>query len=502
MRQNPKLLNKTPQSHEESLYASLALQMAIRSFLGLGVEKNNSQSLEYLEKIPNQSNNANVRYYLQEWKTLLICYIHSESSQFNDSLALIQQLYEEPEGIQKAIQGIDNGLIECHEALVNYINCSKWLASKESWSSEYDWNDLTETVQSHQLRTTFNQAVQSTRDSGPRYNTLDKRGLPILGALVKASKDSLEEIKEREKTGSYIPQPGLISLNQIVAHEEGFKYHGTYSEDIPAMLTEEDRQISEILVFGDAEKGPLFPSLSLETENNDELGKGAEGSGYNKAFTYKIFTPQWLAFTDFGRTLWITDYLIGQWCWHPEKFRIGKPEECSAPDQHFTAKDLIKSLRLTGGRDGGASSARVMIQPKSNYILPEAPKEGETVYKQNSASVDIKQMTMKVYGSYILNDGNTENRSLFEEDPSFAQGRTVKKLTDRYNEIMKLDPRFERAQQLMGLFYGHLRLWQIGYRPSEALQQDLTAKLKAMEILGRDKDKRLLVRRSFGLRPY
>jgi hypothetical protein len=67
---------------------------------------------------------------------------------------------------------------------------------------------------------------------------------------------------------------------------------------------------------------------------------------------------------------------------------------------------------------------------------------------------------------------------------------------------MKLDPRFERAQQLMGLFYGQLRLWQLGYRPSDNLQQELSSRLNSMNSLGRDKDERLLVRRAFGLRPF
>ena len=67
---------------------------------------------------------------------------------------------------------------------------------------------------------------------------------------------------------------------------------------------------------------------------------------------------------------------------------------------------------------------------------------------------------------------------------------------------MKLDPRFERAQQLMALLYGHLRLWELEYRPSEEVQNDLITKRKALESLGRDKDERLMVRRGFGLRPY
>jgi len=495
-------LNLKPSYAEESAHAQLALTLAVRSYLGFDLDRDHEQVRQYLNLIPDQSNHSSIRYYYQEWKTLFKSYIDNKNRSPDQSLTLVQRLYTHPEEIQRIIQSIDSGEIDVDDHLVNYVACAKWLASNEDWPSQYDWNDLAEAVQARQLSFTFNQAVQSTRDSGPRYNALDERGMPILGSLMKPSAGEKEEINDKKITGSYVPQPGLIKLRRIEVNAEGFKYYGAYSEDLPAMITEEDRQISEILAFGDTEKGPLFPSLSLETENNDKLGKGAEGSGYNKAFTYKIFDPQWLAHTDFGRTLWITDYLIGQWCWNPEKFKIGNPENCSSPDQHFKARDFIQDLRLTGGRDGGASSARVMIQPKSNYIIPEAPKEGETVYRQDAASVDIKQMTMKVYGSYILNDGNTENRSLFEEDPNFAQGRTVEKLTDRYNEIMQLDPRFERAQQLMGLFYGHVRLWQNGYRPSEALQQNLTAKLRVMEKLGRDKDERLLVRRSFGLRPY
>lgn len=138
-------------------------------------------------------------------------------------------------------------------------------------------------------------------------------------------------------------------------------YRGLYSEDLPAMISLEDQQIAEILIFGDPKEHPLnsFPVLSLETENNDEYGKGAEGSGYDKAFSYKIYTPQWLAYTDFGRTFWVTDKLIGTWCWNPERFKIGVPEDCASPNLHFMAKNFVKDLRLTGGRSaGGASIAK------------------------------------------------------------------------------------------------------------------------------------------------
>jgi len=493
------VLSKEPSYIEQSAHANVAFRMAIRSFLGLDTKKDNEKALQYLDKIPDQSNHSDIRYYMQEIKQSLKEHIESEINSENDDLEFIRGLYDNPEDIQEIIKKMDLRFIKVSDQLVNYIVWGKWLANSESWPSCHDWSDLVESIQAHQLKFSFNQATKSTRDSGPRYNLLDERGLPILGVLMKPSSNDDEEEKQRVTTGSYVPQPGLIRLNSIHANSDGFIYSGHYSENFPAMITQEDMQVCEMLVFGDPEKGPLFPSLSLETQNNDEYGKGEKGSGYNEAFAYKIFSPQWVAYTDFGRTLWITDYLIGQWCWNPEKYQIGLPEECASPELHFMAKNFIRDLRLTGGWDGGASSARVMIQPKSNYILPEPP---QTVYQQESASVEIREMTMKVYGSYILNDGNTENRSLFEEDPNFVQGRTVKKLTDRYNDIMRLDPRFERAQQLMGLFYGHVRLWEIGYRPSDTLQEELRAKLKAMESLGRDKDERLLVRRSFGLRSY
>lgn len=493
------LFSKDPSYVDQDTYALAALNMAVRHFLGFDVEKDNRAALEYLEKIPERSNRPIVRDYMQKIKRTLKQNINKELNPKNVNLEIIQSLYDRSEKIQETIKKMDSHLIKASDQLSDYIVWGKWLSLSENWPSRYDWNDLMEAVEAHQLKFSFEAANRSTKDSGPRYNLLDERGLPILGVLVRPSSNDREEQQQRVVTGSYVPQPGLIRLNSIKGNPDRFKYVGNYSESLPAMLTIEDMQVSEVLVFGNPKKGPMFPSLSIETENNDEYGKGADGSGNDKALAYKIFSPQWIAYTDFGRTLWITDYLIGQWCWNPEKYQIGLPDECASPELHYMARDFIKDLRLTGGRDGGASSVRVMIQPKSSYIQPEAP---EIVYKQEYASVHIKQMTMKVYGSYILREGGVENRSLFEEDPNFAQGRTVKKLTERYNDIMRLDPRFERAQQLMGLFYGHLRLWEIGYRPSNTLQEELSEKLNAMESLGREKDEKLLVRRAFGLRPY
>lgn len=493
------LLGKDPNYAEETTQKKIALIMAMRSFLGIDVEKNNQKALDYLEMIPDpdQTNHGYIKHSLNEWKKLLEKYIRQESQANNNDLILIQQLCSGSRDIQKTIQKMDAGSIKISDQLVNYVVCAEWLANNEEWKSRYDWNDLAEATQAHQLGHSFAKAVQSTRDSGPRYTPLDDRGMPILGVLMQPSQNDADEQEQRLTTGSYVPQPGLIKITGIIADEEGFRYKGLYSEDLPSMISLEDQQIAEILIFGDPKKHPLnnFPVLSLETENNDEYGKGAEGSGYDKSLLYKIYTPQWLAYTDFGRTFWVTDKLIGDWCWNPERFKIGAPEDCVSPDLHFMAKNFVKDLRLTGGRGANGASSRVMIQPLNHYILPDAP---EKPTRKSSASVDIKDMTMQVYGSYILKD----NRKLFEKDPNFAQGRTVQKLTGRYNDIMKLDPRFERAQQLMALLYGHLRLWELGYRPSEEVQNDLITKRKALESLGRDKDERLMVRRGFALRPY
>lgn len=494
-----KIIACEPVKTEAVTHAQIAYILAVRAFFGLDTERDIRKAEEYLNHIPDQSNDSYIRYTLQEYKQHLKRCITADCNISNPDLEIIKRLCNNSEKIPEFIRQLDNKQIKPGKIIANYIVCIKHLSQLEEWRYWYDWDSMLEAVQAHQLGFTFAQAVESTKDSGPRYTPLDERGLPILGVYQKPSIDEIAEQAQKTETGSYVPQPGLIHLNKIRADKNGIHYGGAYSEDLPAMLTPEDLQIAEILVFGEPAKGPIFPSLSLETENNDEYGKGAEGNGYDKAFTYKIFTPQWLAYTDFGRTLWITDYLIGQWCWNPEKFHTGTHAQTATPYMHRLGKELIRSLRLTGGRDGGASSARVMIQPKTAFITPKVPSD---VYKQDAVSVEIKQMSMKVYGSYILNDGRIENRSLFEEDPNFAQGRTVKKLTDRYNDIMQLDPRFERAQQLMALFYGLFRTWELGYRPSEEFQQELTYRLHAMQSLGRARSESLLVRRSFGLRPY
>lgn len=493
-------LSQTPGHQDKPYHAMMAYNFAIRNFLGLDMPQSISEAVSYLEMIPKKSNFKNISINLNRKKTDLLKAIDEQRrGDISQEVNLLRRLYKNPDLIATTISEVSNGKVVVSKNLIKFLHHIEYLAATEDWPSRYDWDDLIEAAQSRQLGLTFEQVSKSTFNSGPRYTPLDHRGLPVLGVLPGPSPDEDTVQRLKRQTGSYVPQSGITVIRGIAGNQNGFHYDALVDYDRPALIVPEDLDVAEVLIFGDTD-GPLLPSLSLEQENNDNYGRGSDGGGQDSRISYKIWSPSWLGHTDFGKTLYITDDMIGQWCWAPERYKVGEPEYTFHPSVSYMARDFVKDIRLTGGRNVAGGSARVMIQPKHVFVTP--PEPTGTVYVQESAAVSIKQVTMKVYGSYIINENGSENRSAFEEDPNFEQGRKVQKLTERYNDIALLDPRFDRAKQLMGLLYGMLRLRQIGYRPPEDLQRHLRNRLSEFERMGKVPMEDLVQRRSYGRKPY
>lgn len=381
------------------------------------------------------------------------------------SYRLVKELYDYPERFPTVIEGIDYGVISPNKKLKNAVEIIAKLAEIEEWSNTHDWHALAEAIEAKRYGLTFRAVTESSLNSGPRYTPLDSRGMPILGVYSPPSVN-LGTVQQSKVNGqSYVPNTGIINLKGIRADQKGFHYDTDTSLTMPAMILPEDISVTQMLVFGHPEFS-ITPSLSLENHGYKEKPKEQRQHVATKAWD-----PEWLGHTDFGRTLFITDHLIGNWAWNCQSYRVGPSTETESPEMHELGKEFIRDIRLTGGRKSKGDAMRVMLKPETVYITPPADQQASTA---RQFQVAVKEIRMRVDGDYMtmVKGGQPIHSSL--NDTRYEQGRICQKLTDRYNDLAQLDPRFERAKQLMALYYATLRLKEIGYRPPDHIQEKLS----------------------------
>jgi len=472
-----KILKSKPRAHEELIYAYVAYITAARTFLGLDVAESDQLAISLLRMIPKNSNKREIKYTLNKLSKELIEKIEKseqDPQNYKYAKALAKWMYEKPYRIHEVIEQISDGRIKTTQPVLNVVALMSGLAFAEEWGARYDWADLYAVVNAKRYGVSPSELIKSTLNTGPRYTSLDNRNMPLLGAYEAASKNESEIARQRRDTGSFVPEPGIVHVQGVSADSRGIYYDVIASPESPALILPEDIVVTQILAFGDR-NGVIWPSLSLEDHDIDEkiLEK-------RDAISTKVWGPEWLGHTEFGRTLFVTDHLIGTWAWNAEKFAVGDNKHSVSQAVQNVAHELIRSIKLTGGREGDGESARVMLKPENVYI-----KNNKDFSLSGFFNARVMQVKMRVDGSYILEKNGQENRLVSLNDTTYAQGRVCQKLTDRYDDIAMLDPRFERARQLMALLYATFRLRHMGYKPPYQIQKSLTEDLEEMRALGK-----------------
>ncbi len=165
------------------------------------------------------------------------------------------------------------------------------IASSERWPSYYAWRRASIVSEMGPLGLTPAGLAAATADFGLRYNALSDAGVLVPGKLdprTWARKDGVCELLglEIKSRGATIKAVSLI---------------GGHNARSPILVTTEDLLVAFALVYNG-----LLPSLSLE-----DLGKHPFDPR-TSLLRRKVFRPEWLAATDFGRALYFADWLMGQ----------------------------------------------------------------------------------------------------------------------------------------------------------------------------------------------
>lgn len=349
------------------------------------------------------------------------------------------------------------------------------LASQEGWYLS-PWIDREyERANINYLELDLTTMIKSALIMGPFYNPIDPtNGLPILGQHLPASETQEDTEAHRIKYGFYTPQIGIGSLKSVHGEPDGsITFKCETSDPSPAMLMTEDFDVVMALAFGSPAR-PIWPALSLEREVPDLLDDKYE------MFKAKIWDPEWLGHTDFGRTLYIVDRLTGQMTWSPKSYPVSEPENSFDPKFPEYVKTFLEDLRFTGGADRITQSKLINVSPEHIPvpITKEILSDGTERW-----NIEITEIKMRVNGAYTQKIDGVENRKISWNDTMFAQGRLTQRLTDHYNDIALMMPVFERAKQMMALLYSVIELREKGFTPSPDVLGNAQTTLKYYQSL-------------------
>ncbi len=452
--------------------------LVVRSIIGLDAEQDFSVVRDLLSKRQIDTNDIQVTskfHHLFEKVDEVIAKMNGSKEYKNDFLKATEIIRNQNSSWS------DTYIPPVNEAMIDSLELVCLLALKESWREGYKWARLLEELQFRNLGLQENDLIRSTFMMGPTYNPISKNGLPVLG--VWRQPENIEEhgIDKR----AYVPSTGISSFQGLEAKQDGnIDFICVSNEELPSLLMPEDFEVCVALVFGYPEREePRWPSLSLEKGNHFGIEDNKE------VISFKIWDPEWLGYTSLGRTMYITDNLIGSLCWMPDQFQIGSPDQCFTPSTYGLAKDLVDEITWAGGRIGAGQSRRVMLKPIHVSIKPDFKEARDATVR-----LTVQEVKMGVDGSYVLrkkrDDGDIEeNRLVSLNDPSKEQGRKTKILTDRYDDIAVLMPVFERARQIMGVLYTLAELKNIheddsiDFRLNDKIQRQALETRRAYEEL-------------------
>lgn len=411
--------------------------LALRYYLGLGVNQDLKKAKKYLNKIPKDERDPEVRYRIQNIanKVHFLMFKRKMPKAYAEASEIIQNTYE---------TGQFPNRMPDTPAMSDQLWAVCELAREEGWPNASQWGQFWESVQRGLIGITQDQVQKATYDFGPFYNKVDDYGLPILGAY--------------EKPGEFLsPIGGLNSVTGVRTDINGdIEVEGIpASDDTLSFVIGEDINTAMILAFGDR-SGPIYPSLSIEPF--EKMTK----DNLRWTFKRKVFDPEWIGHTALGKTLYATDYWLGRLAWSPWQFNRDT-EGVLDPKINNQIKTLTNEMQNVGGHDDGLWS-RVMLKPQ--FISFDWKKKSSGRFK-----CMVQNAKIMVDGSdAILHDDGTEDRVKNLNNVRFHTGRVANLITDRYNDVAQIFPIYERARQLMILMYAMNGLRERGFTPNKKTQ--------------------------------
>lgn len=462
--------------------------LAIRTFLGIDTDISHPEAEKILQNLPTHDQNKPVCYACEKQfsecsELIEKCKNDPETRKTVDVITgLIRNVYYNKISFEDAEQFLSSNIVYDVQIACDAFKLVRYIAAQESWITSKEWRSLSLVAETKLLGLTPDHVKKSALSVGPRYNPVSKNGLPVLGQWESASRDPAEVERQFITEGAFVPESGIIRFEGLSAEQNGsIRFKVKVSSEKPALILQEDIDVLMVLAFGreGGNNEAIWPSLGLEPMDKLHKDFGEKFDTKTGLLKEKVFEPHWLGYTNLGKTLFYTDYLIGALTWESKEFQIADDKQSIYPGFDVFAASLLYDFRMTGGPKPDAFEAsRIMLRPEASIFIPQSITEDPRT-KSKTIHITCDSIPMRVDGSYWKGD----DRSIALNDTDFQQGRLTQKITGHYNDIAMMMPVFERARQLVGMQYALFKLRELGYKPSMLDQQSLSERLKHYESL-------------------
>lgn len=304
----------------------------------------------------------------------------------------------------------------------------------------------------------FNKHLIETYDIGPTYNRFNIFGIPILGDVLPSGANPLAHLSTQGiEANAYVPDPGIVGLGAIEGYPDGtVKFKAISMNDRPALLLEEDFNVLMALVFTD-QATPAFDLKSIKNDNDEFIG-----------YAIKTWNPPWIAQTALGKTLYVTDRLLGDLGMsHPcvlERVRedfAGDARTPSIADAFISAINEAKAKPSAPGARGRGFNIHQYGDSDSEVVSLRA---------DGVIHVGILEGNPRIAG-WAIRPGDDEKYDINENE--YVHGAIANTMTLRYDELALMLPVYERYRQLLATYYGLLALKETGFKLNRKIKVQL-----------------------------
>lgn len=301
----------------------------------------------------------------------------------------------------------------------------------------------------------------NTFDYGPFYNRLSPSdGLPILGDYLAPLERVTPELDEREiYTSAQAPEPGIVAVPALTGTPDGnIDFKTVVMPDRPALILPEDLLTIMALVFIDR----LQPSVDMKSA----VRYVQTSQGQAKAqFSKLTFTPDWLSATALGKTLYVTDRLLGETLGQ-SMTTVFNPlhavEQADEPKPGLT--NLAIDFAMSWHR-----SLKGNNEP-SHLNIGSTEKQPDHIVERianNHINIFLVEPDAKI-SSWQEKHGDDQAYNV--DDTSKIAGNHATFLTERFDDLAALLPVYERWRQLLKIFTGVNELYRQGFRLNKDLE--------------------------------
>lgn len=304
---------------------------------------------------------------------------------------------------------------------------SKWLDKRSQNVNSVEWNTVQALIDASKFGKNYHSLKNDLVEVGLVNNVLDKAGIPV--PFCHKQKGQYEE--------------GWDSVDELVFANGTFQVVGKKSTSHVPLIIQQDLDTICALVGNGWEK--MVPSFSLDRLN---------GPFAQSTFNSKIFSPDWLAGTEFGRSMYQADWLMKAMSMANGVPSFTEPFESGGTQENWPIPLLAKEIYLAKGNDTLANGSEAQ---HTRLNIVGTPPEVEVTAKQSAdEKIELHYRIMntgiRIANSIIWYDEDGVRHDERHDDYTTRVGAQAKLLEDNHDELCEMFPVFRRVELLLAIY--------------------------------------------------